>query len=206
MPFQPLHCLRLPAHQRPRTHTTRTHRRAAAATGTAQPAVNHSFGPGAAPCSLVRRASTSPRAPRTRPPLAITADLPHAPTPDLTVPFPFDRDRLDPLGALLWRFPPPLPLPSPLRPTTTPSVLSPDFVLLAPPRIRTLTGNVSNLQSLPAMLPKVHFSQPVVGSSHRNFHTFPQNPAWLFFGDPGSCWQARVDSTPPTTASPPPRP
>lgn len=75
-------------------------------------AVNHSFGPGGAPCYSVRRVSpsTSPRAPRLRPPLAIAAASPRAPTPDPPVPIPVQRDRPPSLWELALRSRlPPLP-------------------------------------------------------------------------------------------------
>ena len=57
--------------------SARTRRRTAAASGAEPPAVDYGFGPGGAPRPSTRRATTPPRVPRPRPPLAVAT----TPTP-----------------------------------------------------------------------------------------------------------------------------
>ena len=81
--------------------STRTRRGTAAAAGAAPPAVDYGFGPGRVPRTSPSRVDPSPRAPRPRLPLTAAPTTPRVPTPVPTVPIPSDRDRSEPLGALL---------------------------------------------------------------------------------------------------------
>ena len=77
MPGSPARPTTLPSSGR---ISTRTRRRTAAATGSAPPSVQNGFGPGGSPGSSARRANTSPRVPRPRPPpVVVTAPVPACP-------------------------------------------------------------------------------------------------------------------------------
>ena len=92
--------------------STRTRLRTAAATGTAPPVVDYDSGPGGARRPPVRRASTPPRVPRPRAPLAVGATHAPAASPVPTVLIPAGIDYPEPVETLILRLEPTLGVPS----------------------------------------------------------------------------------------------
>ena len=116
--------------------STRTRQRTATSAGTAPLAVDYGFGPGGAPRSSSKRASTPTRVSRPRPAPPTAATLAPAASSVPTTPIPSDRDRAEPVGTPLLRLTPP-----------------PGDALTAPTKLDAL-GDAAELLSL------IHISEP----------------------------------------------
>ena len=87
--------------------STRTRRQTTAAAATAPPAVDFSFWSGGFPRPSAKRATTPPRVPRPRPPLAVVATPSPAASPAPRVSIPSGRDRAENVRIPLLRLQPP---------------------------------------------------------------------------------------------------